>query len=172
MGRKKIEIELVENKKARNVTFSKRRNGLFKKASDLSILCNARVGIVGFTPGGKPFAFGSPTFEVVTNEYHRGEQGETSRQKVKPSKNRNVNMLNKELSDLTEELEKVEKGKVSMVPTDLDLEELLKVKASLKELHGNIEAASSLLLLAKKPIHIINLDRKRMGKSNVMETNY
>jgi hypothetical protein len=167
MGRKKIEIELVDNKKARNVTFSKRRRGLFKKASDLSILCNARVGIVGFTPGGKPFAFGSPTFEAV-----HGEQGESSRQNVKSSRNQNINKLNKELSDLTEELDEVDKGKASMVPTDLDLEELLKAKASLKELHGNIEAASSLLLLAKKPIHIIDLDCKRKGKSNVIETNY
>ncbi|KEH31380.1 putative transcription factor MADS-type1 family [Medicago truncatula] len=158
MGRKKIEIELVDNKKARNVTFSKRRSGLFKKASDLSILCNARVGIVGFTPGGKPFAFGSPTFEAVTNVYLHGEEGESSRKNVKPSRNQNINKLNKELSDLTEELEEVDKGKASMVPTDLDLEELLKVKTSLKDLHGNIEAASSLLLLAKNPVHIIDLD--------------
>lgn len=56
---------------------------------------------------------------------------------------------------LTEELKKVDevdKGKLPISPADLDLEELLKVKASLKELHGDIEAASYLILLAKKPI--------------------
>ncbi|MCD7471601.1 hypothetical protein HAX54_012172 [Datura stramonium] len=42
-GRKKIEIAHMQNEKNLNVTFSKRRNGLFKKASEISILCGAEV---------------------------------------------------------------------------------------------------------------------------------
>ncbi|KAL8048562.1 hypothetical protein ABFX02_07G074350 [Erythranthe guttata] len=36
MGRKKLEIKRIEENSARMVCFSKRRNGLIKKASELS----------------------------------------------------------------------------------------------------------------------------------------
>ena len=43
MGRKKIEIKHIENQKMRRVTFRKRRNGLLKKAIELSLLTGAKV---------------------------------------------------------------------------------------------------------------------------------
>ncbi|XP_058735655.1 agamous-like MADS-box protein AGL29 [Vicia villosa] len=152
MGRKKIEIKLVKNIEARYVTFSKRRKGLFKKASELSILCGARVGLLGFSPSGKPFAFGSPSFQVVIDEYlHEGG--------VETFENGEIGNLNEELKDLKKEIKvedkKIEEVDKGIIPTDLSLEELQKVKTSLKELQGEIEAASSLLLLAKKPVFII-----------------
>uniref|UniRef100_A0A803P9L4 Uncharacterized protein n=1 Tax=Cannabis sativa TaxID=3483 RepID=A0A803P9L4_CANSA len=41
MGRGKIEIKRIENANSRQVTFSKRRAGLLKKAQELAILCDA-----------------------------------------------------------------------------------------------------------------------------------
>jgi hypothetical protein len=157
MGRRKVKMEYVKDKDARYVTFSKRKNGLFKKASELSTLCNARVGVFGFTPGGKPFAFGSPSFQVVTDEYLHEVQGESSNQNVENNENGNLNILNEQFKDVTKELKemKAEKDKNGKVPNisldDLTLEELQNVKARLKELHGDIEAASSMLILAKEP---------------------
>ncbi|KAK2383734.1 hypothetical protein P8452_38790 [Trifolium repens] len=157
MGRRKVKMEYVKDKDARYVTFSKRRNGLFKKASELSTLCNARVGVFGFTPGGKPFAFGSPSFQAVTDEYLHEVQGESSNQNVENNENGNLNILNEQFKDVTKELKemKAEKDKNGKVPNisldDLTLEELQNVKARLKELHGDIEAASSMLILAKEP---------------------
>jgi hypothetical protein len=150
-------MEYVKDKDARYVTFSKRKNGLFKKASELSTLCNARVGVFGFTPGGKPFAFGSPSFQAVTDEYLHEVQGESSNQNVENNENGNLNILNEQFKDVTKELKemKAEKDKNGKVPNisldDLTLEELQNVKARLKELHGDIEAASSMLILAKEP---------------------
>jgi hypothetical protein len=46
---------------------------------------------------------------------------------------------------MLKKVEEVDKGKVSISLADLDLEELLKVKASLKVLHGDIEATTYLL---------------------------
>ena len=43
MGRGKIEIKMIENSTNRQVTYSKRRAGLFKKARELSVLCDAQV---------------------------------------------------------------------------------------------------------------------------------
>ncbi|RZR77540.1 hypothetical protein BHM03_00002652 [Ensete ventricosum] len=41
MVREKIQIKKIDNTAARQVTFSKRRRGLFKKAAELSVLCDA-----------------------------------------------------------------------------------------------------------------------------------
>ncbi|XP_008785760.2 agamous-like MADS-box protein AGL29 [Phoenix dactylifera] len=68
-GRRKIEIKRIEDEQTRQVTFSKRRNGLFKKASELSTLCGAQVGILVYSPGGRPYSFGQPGFEEVSNRF-------------------------------------------------------------------------------------------------------
>ncbi|MFQ6634575.1 hypothetical protein Gotur_011123, partial [Gossypium turneri] len=43
----------IENDTSRQVTFSKRRNGLLKKAFELSVLCDAEVALIIFSPRGK-----------------------------------------------------------------------------------------------------------------------
>ncbi|XP_026419907.1 agamous-like MADS-box protein AGL61 [Papaver somniferum] len=60
MGRQKIEIKRIEKEDARQVTFSKRRGGVFKKAHELSTLCGAEIAIIVFSPAGKPFSFTHP----------------------------------------------------------------------------------------------------------------
>jgi MADS-box transcription factor, plant len=57
MGKKKVEIKLIEDKNSRQVTFSKRRKGLIKKASELAVLCDVKVGLVMFSNTGKLFEF-------------------------------------------------------------------------------------------------------------------
>ena len=69
MGRKKIQIKPIENEAARQACFSKRRQGLFKKASELSILCGAMVAAVVFSGSGRSFSFGHPSFDDVVNRF-------------------------------------------------------------------------------------------------------
>ncbi|KAL6865136.1 hypothetical protein ACP4OV_016287 [Aristida adscensionis] len=69
MGRQKIEIRRIESDEARQVCFSKRRAGLFKKASELSILCGADVAAVVFSPAGKAFSFGHPSVESIADRF-------------------------------------------------------------------------------------------------------
>ncbi|KAF7815754.1 agamous-like MADS-box protein AGL1 isoform X1 [Senna tora] len=52
-GRGKIEIKRIENTTNRQVTFCKRRNGLLKKAYELSVLCDAEVALVVFSSRGR-----------------------------------------------------------------------------------------------------------------------
>uniref|UniRef100_A0A0E0CR16 MADS-box domain-containing protein n=1 Tax=Oryza meridionalis TaxID=40149 RepID=A0A0E0CR16_9ORYZ len=59
MGRGKIVIRRIDNSTSRQVTFSKRRNGLLKKAKELSILCDAEVGLVVFSSTGRLYEFSS-----------------------------------------------------------------------------------------------------------------
>ena len=48
MGRRKIDIVRIENERHRQVTFTKRKGGLIKKATELSILCDAEVAVIIF----------------------------------------------------------------------------------------------------------------------------
>ncbi|XP_058195541.1 agamous-like MADS-box protein AGL27 isoform X2 [Rhododendron vialii] len=57
MGRKKLEMKRIEDKSTRQVTFSKRRGGLIKKARDLSVLCDVQVALIVFSTLGKPYVF-------------------------------------------------------------------------------------------------------------------
>ncbi|KAL9234422.1 hypothetical protein vseg_009294 [Gypsophila vaccaria] len=59
MGRGKVKLRVIENKISRQVTFSKRRNGLIKKANELSILCDAEIALIVFSSRGKLFEFSS-----------------------------------------------------------------------------------------------------------------
>lgn len=57
MGRVKLPIKKIENTTSRQVTFSKRRNGLIKKAYELSVLCDVDVALIMFSPSGRPTLF-------------------------------------------------------------------------------------------------------------------
>lgn len=57
MGRGKIEIKRIENTTNRQVTFCKRRNGLLKKAYELSVLCDAEVALIVFSSRGRLYEY-------------------------------------------------------------------------------------------------------------------
>ncbi|EAZ36278.1 hypothetical protein OsJ_20600 [Oryza sativa Japonica Group] len=59
MARERREIRRIESAAARQVTFSKRRRGLFKKAEELAVLCDADVALVVFSSTGKLSQFAS-----------------------------------------------------------------------------------------------------------------
>lgn len=62
MGRGKIAIKRIESITSRQVTFSKRRKGLLKKARELSILCDADVSLIVFSSTGRLYEFSSSRY--------------------------------------------------------------------------------------------------------------
>lgn len=67
MGRGRIEIKRIENTTNRQVTFCKRRNGLLKKAYELSVLCDAEVALIVFSSRGR-------LYEYSNNRYGQDHQ--------------------------------------------------------------------------------------------------
>ncbi|ONM30155.1 MADS-box transcription factor 56 [Zea mays] len=57
--RGRVELRRIEDRVSRQVRFSKRRSGLFKKAFELSLLCDAEVALIVFSPAGKLYEYAS-----------------------------------------------------------------------------------------------------------------
>ncbi|KAI3665598.1 hypothetical protein L6452_44226 [Arctium lappa] len=74
MGRGKIAIRRIDNSTSRQVTFSKRRNGLLKKAKELAILCDAEVGVIIFSSTNKLYEFSSTSMKSVIQHYNRSKE--------------------------------------------------------------------------------------------------
>ncbi|KAF1897258.1 hypothetical protein Lal_00034961 [Lupinus albus] len=71
MGRGKIEIKRIENTTNRQVTFCKRRNGLLKKAYELSVLCDAEVALIVFSSRGRLYEYSNnKRWRSETHTFH------------------------------------------------------------------------------------------------------
>lgn len=65
-------MKRIENKINRQVTFSKRRSGLVKKAHEISVLCDAELALIIFSPRGKLFEYSTDSsMEKILERYER-----------------------------------------------------------------------------------------------------
>ncbi|KAL0557477.1 hypothetical protein IC582_006018 [Cucumis melo] len=72
MGRGRVQLKRIENKINRQVTFSKRKAGLLKKAHEISVLCDAEVALIVFSHKGKLFEYSSDSsMEKILERYER-----------------------------------------------------------------------------------------------------
>lgn len=69
MGRRKIEISFIENERKRQVTLTKRKQGLMKKAHELSVLCGCELALVMFDTKGKLYQYGSTEPMTIIQKY-------------------------------------------------------------------------------------------------------
>ncbi|XP_012572611.1 floral homeotic protein AGAMOUS isoform X7 [Cicer arietinum] len=71
IGRGKIEIKRIENTTNRQVTFCKRRNGLLKKAYELSVLCDAEVALIVFSSRGRLYEYANNSVKATIERYKK-----------------------------------------------------------------------------------------------------
>ncbi|ONI10945.1 hypothetical protein PRUPE_4G077700 [Prunus persica] len=157
-GRQRIEMKRIEKEDDLLVSFSKRRSGISKKASDMVTLCGGEVAIVIFSPSSKPFSFGHPSIDVVINRFlNRNplENNEHTHQIMEVHRNMRIadliqlfNELLIQLEALKEQsklLEKISKTRGNNQEfwwnaslDELDVNELKQTYASMAELHMTI----------------------------------
>ncbi|KAG2260997.1 hypothetical protein Bca52824_068076 [Brassica carinata] len=77
-GRGKIEIKLIENTTNRQVTFCKRRNGLLKKAYELSVLCDAEVALIVFSSRGRLYEYSNNSVKGTIERYKKAISDNTN----------------------------------------------------------------------------------------------
>ncbi|KAH0759813.1 hypothetical protein KY290_023306 [Solanum tuberosum] len=70
MGRGKVELKKIEKTSNRLVTFSKRRQGLIKKANELAILCDVDVGVIVYSHNGKLYEYAKPSMGNILARYN------------------------------------------------------------------------------------------------------
>ncbi len=154
-GRQKIEMKKIENEDDRLITFSKRRSGIYKKASEMVTLCGAEVGVLIFSPSGKPYSFGHPSVESVANRFLKQNppEGDNTHPLVEAHRKVRISELNQQYNELVSQLEvEKERGKELQkltkarenkgwweVPSEkLSNQELQQMNAKLEELHKNL----------------------------------
>ncbi|KAI8548478.1 hypothetical protein RHMOL_Rhmol07G0276700 [Rhododendron molle] len=74
MGRGKIVIRRIDDTTSRQVTFSKRRNGLLKKAKELGILCDAEVGVIIYSSTNKLYDFATTSMKSIIERYNKSKE--------------------------------------------------------------------------------------------------
>lgn len=139
MGRGRVELKRIENKINRQVTFSKRRNGLLKKAYELSVLCDAEIALIIFSSRGKLSEFASSTSGI-------GKTLERYQRCSFTSQNDNVNEHEtqnwyQEMSKLKAKYESLQKSQRHLLGEDLGPLNMKELQNLEKQLEGALAQA-------------------------------
>jgi hypothetical protein len=166
MAREKLKLRRIDNTAARQVTFSKRRKGLFKKAEELSILCDAEVALIVFSSTGKLFQFSSSSMKETLHKYcgHSKDHDQTD-QPSATSLDLNVEQIN------CEELNK-KVAAASLQLKHMRGEELDKMSvAELQQLENKLEEGMSRVLNRKGQLMIDQINGLRQKGMALEEEN-
>ncbi|KAL9262778.1 MADS-box protein SVP-like protein [Drosera capensis] len=130
MVRQKMKIIKIENTSARQVTFSKRTRGLLKKAEELSILCDAHVGLIIFSSTGKLFEYSSTNMMNIIARYNSQSTDQVGRAELELllTKNNSIAGLREELAQKSLELSQMKGNDLQ----ELDMVELVRLEKQLE----------------------------------------
>ncbi|XP_071721902.1 agamous-like MADS-box protein MADS9 [Rutidosis leptorrhynchoides] len=130
MGRGKIEIKRIENSSNRQVTYSKRRNGIMKKAKEITVLCDAKVSLIVFANSGKMHDYCSPSTNMVEvlDQYHK-QSGKRLWDPKHENLNNEIDRVKKENDSMQIELRHMNGEDV----TSLQLKELIHIEKALED---------------------------------------
>ncbi|KAA8546715.1 hypothetical protein F0562_003148 [Nyssa sinensis] len=131
MAREKIQIRKIDNATARQVTFSKRRRGLFKKAEELSVLCDADVALIIFSATGKLFEYSNSSMKEILERHNLHsknlEKLEQPSLELQLVENSNHSRLCKEVAEKSHQLRQMRGEELH----GLSIEELQQLERSL-----------------------------------------
>lgn len=134
------EMKRIENTTSRQVTFSKRRGGLLKKAFELSVLCDAEVSLIIFSQKGKLFEFSSSSTNKTIERYQKNDKN-LGHENILLEQT--TEHLKGEVMSMTRNLEVLEISKRRLLGEDLEscsIDELEKVEGQLDQSLRNIRA--------------------------------
>ncbi|XP_054785062.1 MADS-box protein SOC1 [Prosopis cineraria] len=140
MVRGKTQMRRIENATSRQVTFSKRRNGLLKKAFELSVLCDAEVALIIFSPRGKLCEFASSSLHETIERYRKHTRDS---QTANRSSEQNMQHLKQEAASMLKKIEFLELSKRKLLGEGLgscSIQELNQIEQQLEKSVSTIRA--------------------------------
>ncbi|XP_009766771.1 MADS-box protein AGL42-like [Nicotiana tabacum] len=146
MVRGKVQMKRIENLTSRQVTFSKRRNGLVKKANELSVLCDAEVALIIFSQKGRLYNFASSNMQKTIERYH-----ERARETVVDNSTelqQYMEHLKHETANMAKKIEILEVSKRKLMGQGLgscSMDELQEIDSKLERSLENIRARKAQL---------------------------
>ncbi|CAJ2668568.1 unnamed protein product [Trifolium pratense] len=128
MGRGKFELKRIENSSNRQVTYSKRKNGILKKAKEISILCDSQVSLILSGESGKIHEYISPSTTLidVLDRYQRAT-GKTLWNAEHESLSNEIDRIKKENENMEIELRYLKGENI----TSLNFKELMALETAL-----------------------------------------
>ncbi|XP_018624286.1 agamous-like MADS-box protein AGL11 isoform X2 [Nicotiana tomentosiformis] len=167
MGRGKVELKRIENQTSRQVTFSKRRTGLLKKAFELSILCDAEVALLIFSPSGKAYQFASPDIDRTILRY----KNEVGLSKTIDQGFRAMEVRRSEIEDMTRTIDELEARDKHFAGEDLSTLGMKELKQLERQLRIGVERIRSKKhkILHEENIHLqkqVRLHELREGEGS------
>ncbi|XP_047946787.1 agamous-like MADS-box protein AGL14 isoform X2 [Salvia hispanica] len=147
MVRGKTELKRIENATNRQVTFSKRRSGLLKKAFELSVLCDAEVALMVFSSTGKLCEFSSSSGINKTIDRYMANAAVSSGSNME--ENLKLTTDDQSSDDLLKKMEFLEESKRRLLGEGLDscsTEELDQLERQLEHSLRSIRATKTKLL--------------------------
>ncbi|XP_054777966.1 MADS-box protein JOINTLESS-like isoform X2 [Prosopis cineraria] len=160
MTRQKIEIKKIDNITARQVTFSKRRRGLFKKAHELATLCDAEIALIVFSATGKLFEYGSSSVQQVIERHNQHSEIERLYHSSILYEKETFSMLSMEEANKVQELRKLKGEELEGLNTN-----------ELQKLEEQLEKGLSRVVKAKEEIIMKEINALKRKGIQLMEEN-
>ncbi|XP_020673470.1 MADS-box transcription factor 50-like [Dendrobium catenatum] len=146
MVRGRTEMRRIENPTSRQVTFSKRRNGLLKKAFELSVLCEAEIGLIVFSPRGKLYEFSSSSMLKTIERYKMNNKEMIINSK---STEQNIEQWKKDTDLMSKKIDALEDSKRKLMGENLEscsTEELHELEIQLEQSISKVRGRKNHLL--------------------------
>lgn len=183
-GRQKVDMVKMQNESNLQVTFSKRRSGLFKKASELCTLCGVEVAIIVFSPGHKVYSFGYPCVGSVVDKYLQTNPplNNGTNHIVDAHRVAHIRELNKELirvenlleverrrGEIVDQMEKENQSKNwwEAPIEELNLQQLEQLMKAMEDLKKNVESEMRKHLIDETNVSTYTQERSTFGRNDI-----
>uniref|UniRef100_A0A0D3HUS4 MADS-box domain-containing protein n=1 Tax=Oryza barthii TaxID=65489 RepID=A0A0D3HUS4_9ORYZ len=156
MGRGKVQVRRIENEVSRQVTFSKRRPGLLKKAHEIAVLCDVDVAAIVFSAKGNLFHYASShtTMERILEKYDRHELLSEGNNVIEefPELEGSMSYDHIKLRGKIEALKKSQRNLMGQELDSLTLQDIQQLENQIDTSLNNIRSRKEKLLMEKNTI--------------------
>ncbi|PKA46844.1 Floral homeotic protein AGAMOUS [Apostasia shenzhenica] len=149
MGRGRVEIKRIENTTNRQVTFCKRRNGLLKKAYELSVLCDAEIALIIFSSRGRLYEYANHSVKGTIERYKKASSDNSNAGSISEA---NSQYYQQEASKLRQQITNLQNSNRNLMGealSNMNAKDLKQLETRLEKGISKIRAKKNELLYAE-----------------------